>query len=81
MGMPKHAQHVAPQCPAHLRKSNGKKFTIWFCVLPEGHEGEHRGMRKRWPRGEHELPGNAPEVDGSPRLDGPALVPQTNESR
>jgi hypothetical protein len=62
MGLPNVFRFDGPQCPAHLRKSNGKKFTIWFCMLPDGHVGEHRGMRKRWPRGDHEIKGNAPEV-------------------
>ncbi len=35
------------QCPAmHGPSRNG---TIVFCEHPEGHEGEHKGFRKRWP--------------------------------
>jgi hypothetical protein len=62
-GLPNLFRYDGPQCSAHMRKSNGKKCTIWFCLLPDGHVGEHRSYRKRWPQGPHELPGNAAEAE------------------
>ena len=35
------------QCPSTCRTRSG----FVFCTLDAGHEGEHRGFRKRWPNG------------------------------
>lgn len=36
------------QCPSTF--TTGKRsLNTTFCTLHEGHEGEHRGYRKRWP--------------------------------
>jgi hypothetical protein len=38
------------QCPAYAFMSKNRKATAWFCVLEDGHEGEHFSPpRKRWP--------------------------------
>jgi hypothetical protein len=36
---------VSRQCPATHRTRSG----FVFCTLDAGHEGEHKGFRKRWP--------------------------------
>lgn len=36
------------QCPAYAFRSRNGKATAWFCILEDGHEGEHRSYRKRW---------------------------------
>ena len=38
----------AVQCPSTFL-SGKRSLTTTFCTLDEGHEGEHRGYRKRWP--------------------------------
>lgn len=38
----------ARQCPSTFT-SGKRSLTTTFCTLSEGHEGEHRGFRKRWP--------------------------------
>lgn len=43
-------QAVRPQrqCPSTFIARSGRGANITFCTEREGHEGCHRGMRKRW---------------------------------
>jgi hypothetical protein len=36
------------QCPAYAFKSSNGKAHVWFCLMEDGHEGEHRSYRRRW---------------------------------
>ena len=38
------------QCPAvHTTRTKRGDYNTVFCTHDEGHEGEHKGYRKKWP--------------------------------
>lgn len=37
------------QCQAVYISDRGRTRTVIFCTKEDGHEGEHKGTRKRWP--------------------------------
>lgn len=58
----------ARQCPSTFM-SGRRSVSVIFCTLDEGHEGEHRGHRKRWPNKAITGPGGAaPDAKGGTRV-------------
>jgi hypothetical protein len=67
----------APQCGAMFVRYEGNRRSLngVFCVKALGHEGEHRGYRKRWSSGDSLIPPSA----GPPGVAGAAQAPARSE--
>ena len=37
------------QCPSTFTNPGRRSSTTVFCTLDEGHDGDHKGFRKKWP--------------------------------